>query len=328
MIEELQGYIANNFDFLVEKLSAPDGQLATQHKLRALIREIASTTNDAIPTDECFNDVAATATIKKLGQLESMVKLAAASAGLERNQRDTLISQVKRFFSVLMATSLTVSSSTDQNDNFQLESGGVSDEKNPIINDLARELHDTVATDISAAIMILNKLMESNYNVANLTDSLAQVYALLESALSSTRRIMRFIERPRLDSGLSLIDGLKRYGMLIQTLYGIDVSVISKGDETRIDGARRKELYLILKEAMTNAGKHSQASHLKVELTVDSNKVTADVQDNGKGLVEQDLENSRGLKYMRERAQRIGGVVKIFSKPGYGTTVHLELPCR
>jgi signal transduction histidine kinase len=79
-----------------------------------------------------------------------------------------------------------------------------------------------------------------------------------------------------------------------------------------------------------NAFQHADATKIEVEVTYDRRVFHMRVRDDGHGIDEQTLTGGRpghwGLRGMRERAQVIGGNLVIWSRPGVGTEIDLEIP--
>ena len=97
---------------------------------------------------------------------------------------------------------------------------------------------------------------------------------------------------------------------------------------------QRRGLYLILKEAINNAVKHSGCRSLHLQVTVAQGKVTALVRDDGTGMPAQPpsrdtsaSRRGRGLVNMQARAREMGGRLRIDSGAA-GTVVRLEAPLR
>jgi signal transduction histidine kinase len=86
----------------------------------------------------------------------------------------------------------------------------------------------------------------------------------------------------------------------------------------------------IVHEALSNALRHGEAKHIAVTLTRTANGVEVTVRDDGKGFVftEQIEPDHHGLSNMRQRAQVLGGELRIHSVPGAGTQVQIRLPLR
>ncbi len=86
----------------------------------------------------------------------------------------------------------------------------------------------------------------------------------------------------------------------------------------------RHNIFLIVKEALTNALKHAGAGEVRVLAKVTANTLELSVQDDGKGFDPGPAEGRRnGLGNMRRRAEAIGGRLELQSAPGTGTTVKL-----
>jgi signal transduction histidine kinase len=91
----------------------------------------------------------------------------------------------------------------------------------------------------------------------------------------------------------------------------------------------RRNIYLLFKEAINNAVKHSNCSTLDISLDANKEHISLRVADNGIGFVlaEKQAEgNGQGLRNLFKRARDIGGELKIDSTPGKGTLVEFKLP--
>ncbi len=97
-----------------------------------------------------------------------------------------------------------------------------------------------------------------------------------------------------------------------------------------IPAETRVILYRIATEALTNARKHAQARHIKVELVGEGGGVLLRVADDGVGFNPADVRASKaghlGLAAMRERAEMAGGTIDLHSLPGSGTVLEVSLP--
>lgn len=92
----------------------------------------------------------------------------------------------------------------------------------------------------------------------------------------------------------------------------------------------RDEVYLIAREAVINAFRHSKASAIQVKVGYVSRNLRVSVRDNGCGIDEELLKSGReghwGLANMREPAERIGGRLKVSSRANAETVVQLWIP--
>jgi signal transduction histidine kinase len=94
----------------------------------------------------------------------------------------------------------------------------------------------------------------------------------------------------------------------------------------------RDEVYRIGREALANAVRHSGAQKIEVEIDYAAASVRVVVRDDGRGIDEQVLRAGRdghwGLSGMRERAERMGARLTVWSRGGAGTEVELLVPGR
>jgi hypothetical protein len=96
------------------------------------------------------------------------------------------------------------------------------------------------------------------------------------------------------------------------------------------DDGELLNVYRIGREALVNAFCHSGAKRINLELEYSDSELYVRIRDNGRGIDPQMLAKGRdghwGLAGMRERATKIGGVLKILSSPAAGTEVQLSIP--
>jgi signal transduction histidine kinase/ligand-binding sensor domain-containing protein len=97
---------------------------------------------------------------------------------------------------------------------------------------------------------------------------------------------------------------------------------------TRLGVDVRRDLYLIFKEAVNNAARHSRCSTVAIVLRTTGSELSLEVTDDGVGIDRARGSEGNGLGSMRGRAGRLGGLLDVVSAPGTGTTVRLRMPIR
>ena len=135
---------------------------------------------------------------------------------------------------------------------------------------------------------------------------------------------------PENDKLESMISRMKEFAAEICEAKQIDLDFILAKEEDKIsfDAGKRKNIFLIFKEAVNNAIKYSECSKLHVGFDKEGNKLIMEIKDNGKGFDTGHSKSGNGLKSMKERAASIGGFILIQSKAGQGTSVKLVTPIR
>lgn len=192
---------------------------------------------------------------------------------------------------------------------------------------LARELHDAVSQTLFSIVFTARSaatLLERDPEAAR-----AQVAELQQLAQDAQRemRSLIFQLRPANIEQEGLVSTLTKHVDVLRRVYAAEIELAVDG-ETRLTPHAEKEVLRIAQEALSNALKHSAAAHVWIRLSMDGDRVSLEVQDDGKGFDPQ-VPGGRarlGLTSMRERAHLLGGVLAIDSAPGRGTTVSVEVP--
>jgi signal transduction histidine kinase len=131
---------------------------------------------------------------------------------------------------------------------------------------------------------------------------------------------------PRRDDLGSLIVRLRAFAADVLESRGIAWSLDAPPDpeSIRLDPERRRHVYLVLKEAIHNAARHSSARKVEVTIRASGSGLTATVCDDGSGFDEQALPGTgNGLANMRARAAEAGGNLEI--RHDAGTEIVLRL---
>jgi signal transduction histidine kinase len=132
---------------------------------------------------------------------------------------------------------------------------------------------------------------------------------------------------PRTDTMVDLVDRMKIFAAEMENLYNTDiVFAIDKAvEEMKTDMETRYELLSVFKEALVNAGRHSDCRHIQVTLRYKNSKLIMLIEDDGKGFDNDAKALSRGISDMRRRAAAINASFYIESNINTGTVVKLEV---
>jgi signal transduction histidine kinase len=143
------------------------------------------------------------------------------------------------------------------------------------------------------------------------------VLELMKHVIDDGRNTVRGLRSPR--EGLPDLDQrLSRIPQELAVQRPVDFRVIVEGSSRVLHPVTRDEVYRLGREALANAFRHSAASDIEVELEYAVHQLRVLVRDNGCGIEEQMLRTGRdghfGLSGMHERAERIGGKLKVWSR--------------
>jgi PAS domain S-box-containing protein len=196
---------------------------------------------------------------------------------------------------------------------------------------IARELHDDLQQTL-AAIRI--DLVAINQRLESAPDSLAPLLAetgdLAAAAIDSTRRIINDL-RPQMLEDLGLMPALEALVAQFSRRTGIDCRLRTQGEfdqDAAISPTVATCFYRVTQEALGNAAQHAQASRVRVRLArMPGDRIVLRISDNGKGMVTGPRKpESFGLLGMQERMRALGGVLRVDSTPGSGTTIEVDVP--
>jgi signal transduction histidine kinase len=197
---------------------------------------------------------------------------------------------------------------------------------------LAREIHDGLASDL-AAVVALFKYYEQRRerDPEDASQLLPQLRSMSEEILAGARNILQSL-RPKtirseglLASLLKLVDQFGRVNL-------VETNVKIQGEENAIAAEQKEVIFQVLRESLSNVRKHSRARNLWVVVDLSSAPWVMTVRDDGRGFdVRRVAEDPRkvgsyGLVGMRERAELMGGTLEIVSQSLEGTVVTLIGP--
>ena len=194
---------------------------------------------------------------------------------------------------------------------------------------IAQELHDTLLQGLLSASMQLQ---------------VAEGWVPADSPAKPLLGRVRNLMKKGIDEGRAVLQGLRSDDVpctyLEQALSDFKeelppddrarLRIAKMGCPKPVDPAVLQQIYLIIREALLNALRHSQAKKIEVEIKYSPRKLCVTVRDNGIGIDPQVLRSGRkahwGLTVTRERATNVGAHLRIRSRRGGGTQVELSLP--
>jgi signal transduction histidine kinase len=195
---------------------------------------------------------------------------------------------------------------------------------------IAQELHDTLLQGFLAVAMQLHEAVDRLPPDSAAKPRFSHLLRVMERALEDGRRAVQGLRSPR-----------KRGSSLGQALAGVPndlgysaarFRVVVHGKERELRAGLRDEVYLIGREAIINACRHSRSKDIETEVEYRPTELRISVRDTGCGIDPQDLKWGQnghwGLQGMRERAERIGARLRLWSGVALGTEVELCVPGR
>ena len=196
---------------------------------------------------------------------------------------------------------------------------------------LARELHDSVSQGLFSMTMHARAAQVSMTRAGldgdgRLGRSVGELAELTQGALAEMRALI-FELRPAALAEEGLVGALRKQAAALAAREQLEVAVF--GPEERLAAADdvEEQLYRITLEALHNVITHAAADRVAVSVTGDADGLRLEVRDDGIGFDRVGGDPGHlGLLAMHQRTVAIGGLLKISSAPGDGTTVTVSVP--
>ena len=208
-----------------------------------------------------------------------------------------------------------------------LRLGGANDERRRI----ARELHDRTGSTLAFVGFELDRLSRKSTDSEQVRE-LRLMRTHITTVLNEVREML-FDIRVGEDSRSSIDAAIEELADRINNRSPLEVKVFVSADlkdALTPDPALTNEVWLIIKEAMLNAERHSQATQVEVRGRIRADHLLLSVADNGRGFNASDANpDSFGLTGMQERAIAIEAELNIQSPitpSDIGTLVSLKVP--
>ncbi len=185
---------------------------------------------------------------------------------------------------------------------------------------IARDLHDRMGGLLTALRQSLQSPIdtEADDNRLYTTPVNLQALSLVDDAIREMRNVAHHL----------LPDSLSRYGLrtslrdFCATLDNVSFSYLGKNGPV----PHQEALYCIVHELVNNAVKNAHARHINVSLITNPKYTAVNVSDDGQGIdTTADTQKGMGLRNIQERVADLGGQFHLYSQPGKGTEINIEL---
>jgi len=194
---------------------------------------------------------------------------------------------------------------------------------------IAREFHDTIEQQLGA---ILLQLQAARSRLETSPEFSRRALSLIESMLrhtqSETRHSVWDLRARALEDG-NLGSAISATASYVRNGSHVDVNVSVTGQPRPLPRLVESHLLRISQEATANAVKHAQANRIKIELNYENNVVHLTVSDDGQGFSPDSVPSGEsghfGLLGMRERAEKMGGLLHVSSAPGRGAKIEITV---
>ncbi len=193
---------------------------------------------------------------------------------------------------------------------------------------IARDIHDNIGQVLTALkldLFWIKKMLPAADN--SLLDKFAAIAAILDETTATVRTIATEL-RPGVLDDLGLVPAMESQLRDFQNRTGIKYFLQNTAGKPQLGQQVSTALFRCFQESLTNVARHSEATEVRVGVTLTAGKLQIRVSDNGRGIKTEDIDrpNALGLLGMRERLHMVGGELNFDQNERNGTTVTIEAP--
>jgi signal transduction histidine kinase len=189
------------------------------------------------------------------------------------------------------------------------------------------ELHDGILQSLATLILRVEgcrtRIPDSE---KDLIDEMRSLEDLTRDSMKEIRQFLAGGTTQPLIAG-TLVEKLREEARFLRDGMGLDVILESEPEDLELSSETEREVYYVLREALTNVIRHSHASKVDIHLTQENGQLAGSLTDNGVGFragIQHDT--GLGLTAMTQRVKKIGGELSVESFPGGGTKIVFSVP--
>jgi signal transduction histidine kinase/ligand-binding sensor domain-containing protein len=188
---------------------------------------------------------------------------------------------------------------------------------------IATDLHDDIGASLSE-IAILSEVARQGGNGA---DPLGRIAGIARELVESLSDLVWAIS-PRRDKVDDLVRRMRQFAEDLLVAQNIDFQLTAPRSSLQLDPDLKREIFLIYKECIHNAVRHSSCRCVRTKLNMDSGWLILSIRDDGLGMSGEEIpaRGGHGIANMRRRAAGLGGNLEVNSMPGKGAEFVLRVP--
>jgi PAS domain S-box-containing protein len=194
-------------------------------------------------------------------------------------------------------------------------------------NRIAAEIHDDIGAGLSK-ISVLCQVIKKSKSCESVSDNIEKILLSSREVQDSINEII-WAMNPMNDKLENLVAYINYYAseFLETNMIAFNILLPKKITSVTVIGKTRRNIFLVIKEALNNVVKYAEARSVTIEINFDHNIFKIGICDTGRGF---DLNHVKrfknGINNMKKRTEEINGIFLLSSFPGKGTSIKLEIP--
>ncbi len=191
---------------------------------------------------------------------------------------------------------------------------------------ISSDLHDEVGASLTSISLFSEMARQPAASLQKREEYLSRIGERSRDSIEKMGDIIWSIN-PENDTLQQMLVRMKNYATEIAEAKDIVLHWTESGNlaAAKLSMEQRKNVYLLFKEAVNNAVKHSGAKNIYLQFGADAHKINIAIKDDGRGFDLTSKSEGNGLKNMQRRASLLHATTNINTAPGKGCTVNLQV---
>jgi len=191
---------------------------------------------------------------------------------------------------------------------------------------IAKDLHDGLGGMLSGVKLSFVNMKENMIMDADSVISFENSIKQLDNTITELRKVAHNL-MPEALVKFGLNNAVTDFCNAMQLASKIKIIFEPMGIERQLTNTADLYVYRIIQELINNALKHAAPNQILVQFTKTPDKILLTVEDDGKGFNKEILASAKGIgmKNLQQRIDYFKGKMELVTKPGEGTSVHIEL---
>jgi ligand-binding sensor domain-containing protein/two-component sensor histidine kinase len=183
---------------------------------------------------------------------------------------------------------------------------------------IATDLHDDIGSDLSKISLLSEVVKMQMQNGSDESNRLLTTIAETSRKSVDSMRDIVWAINPSRDSFNDLVKKMRQFAeeTLVEKNIKLNFNAPADNQKLKLSMDTRRELYMIFKEAVSNAAKHANCSEVEINFEIIGKEISLQIKDDGKGFdVSQEFDGN-GLNNMQRRCENLNGKFEIYSREG------------
>ena len=188
---------------------------------------------------------------------------------------------------------------------------------------IIRDLHDELGGNLNSISLIADLIVQKNLPEKDTEEAIARIAGTARHISQQIRMVIWSLDETK-DSLHNLSDYIRWYATQFFELTKTNLTVSDQRDyaDVYVSALFRKNVFLVVKEALTNIAKHAHATTVNIQINVSDDWLDIEITDDGTGI--QTTGTGNGLHNMKKRIEEISGRFNV--SENNGTTLNFSAP--